>query len=883
MMTMLSIRTPIATTAALLLLLGAGLLTPTTAHAQCAIKYDTVEILEQATSNKLDSTELNEYFNKARCECGTKVRIRFAFKGYSDTGCSNAEVIVYAGRNCYNTSTQAFDTTYCKKIWGATIQSSWKGTAEVFEVPAYSLMGGSTCPSANVQNNALFLYVQDSSATSTWTQADSKTYTVDTSPPSPPTAGAVTAGEQLVDVSFSSHTSDTSSGDAGSGTGIKDTNFKGYQILCEELNSSGYSVGPAFTSPPTAEYEASKNLCGVTSADAGTTTVDSSVSDASKADASSASWTGGPQTWVNLDLGILPDAAQGAGTLGNPCRPNKTCDLGLKCINFGGNLTCVTAVPGESGGECKVHDGGAGTKYCDPGAYCYPMSVGGKFYCTATEAGVPTPDKGTTLTDKGTPDKCVGECLTPDAGVSKDSSVSKDSGSTVTSSGITSYDKRYICSKRVTSPGTVRITGLKNNTSYAFYAVTIDKLKNPSSLLSLGTGKPVNEEDFWERYKRAGGSAEGDYCFVATAAYGDLDHPHVRVLRDFRDDVLMPTDVGRALVSGYYTHAPKPATWLSKHDTARAVARVALWPVTLGAGLWVYSGVAGKSALLLALALAFALALYRVRARLLRMAGKAAPVALIAAIMLSASPALAQFAGSEPDLAPKNDYVSDQWFMLEIKLGPYSPDVDGELDGSGYAPYDDMFGGNGLMVKGELDVEFWRPFGTFAVGGEIGWFSKSGKALTDNGTTSTPSSSSTRTAGDTSINLVPLALLMVYRADFLWERWSVPVIPYAKIGFNYTFWWVTKGDGSTASATDKTTGDTEDAKGGTFGWQVNAGLSILLDVFEPQAAKNMDVETGINHVYLFFEFTHIDANNFGSDTAFSVGDTTYQGGLAFEF
>ena len=874
MKTMLSIRTLFP----LLLLFGAGLLVPATAHGQCAIKYDSVEILEQSTLNKLDSTELNEFFNKARCECGTKMRIRFAFKGYTDSACSNAEVIVYAGRNCYNTSTQTFDTTACKKIWGATIQSSWKGTAEVFDIPAYNMMGGSSCPTADVQNNALFVYVQDSSATSTWTQADSKTYTVDTSPPTPPASGKVTAGEQLIDVDFTSHTSTSSSGDAGSGTGIKDTNFKGYQVLCEELNSSGYSVGPAFSSPPSAEYEAAKNLCGATSVDAGVTTKDSSVSDASVSDAVNASWIGGTKTWAG-------DA--GAGGEGQNCKANKQCNFGLQCIYVSKSQDwfCVPIDEGTEGGKCKKvsHEAGAGSSFwCEPGTlkqdvssvcYCMPYKDGG-----GPDSGSSSPDLS--LADKGTPDQCIGECLTPDAGVSKDSG-SKDSG-TVTSSGITSYDKRYVCSKRVTSPGTVRITGLKNNTAYAFYVVTIDKLKNPSSLLKLGTGTPVNEEDFWERYKRAGGTAQGEYCFVATAAYGDYDHPHVRVLRAFRDDVLMPSETGRSLVAAYYEHAPEPASWLARHDAARAAARVALWPLTIGAGLWVYSGLVGKSALTLALVLCLALALYRLRRRLARVAVQGAPLAVAAAILLAASPALAQFE-SEPDLAPKNDYSSDQWFMLEIKLGPYAPDVDGALEGSGYAPYDEMFGGNGLMVKGELDVEFWRPFGTLAVGGELGWFSKEGKALTDNGSSTTPSSSSTRTAGDTSINLVPLALLLVYRADFLWERWSVPVIPYAKFGFNYTFWWITKGDGSTASATDKTTGDTEDAKGGTFGWQVNAGVSVLLDVFEPQAAKNMDQETGINHVYLFFEFTHVDADNFGSDSALSVGDTTYQGGLAFEF
>ncbi len=255
----------------------------------------------------------------------------------------------------------------------------------------------------------------------------------------------------------------------------------------------------------------------------------------------------------------------------------------------------------------------------------------------------------------------------------------------------------------------------------------------------------------------------------------------------------------------------------------------------------------------------------------------------LCAALLWALPAAAQEPLLDVDEDRDRSYATDQWFMLEFKLGPYSPDIDKELEGSGYAPYDDVFGGNGLMLKLELDVEFWRPFGTLAVGGEVGWFSKSAKALSDNGSESTPSSSSTRTAGDTEINMVPLALLLIYRADFLWDEWSVPIIPYAKIGLNYSFWWITKGDGSTASAKDKSSGESVDANGGTFGWQVNAGISILLDVFEPKAAKTMDQETGINHVYLFFEFTHVGADTFGSDTALNVGDTTYQGGLAFEF
>lgn len=249
-------------------------------------------------------------------------------------------------------------------------------------------------------------------------------------------------------------------------------------------------------------------------------------------------------------------------------------------------------------------------------------------------------------------------------------------------------------------------------------------------------------------------------------------------------------------------------------------------------------------------------------------------VLVLTALLLGSLPAWADSFEGEGEVT--HDYSSDQWFFFEVKFGPYTPDMDSEF-GSGTSPYEDLFGGMGLMVKGELDIEVWRPFGTLAVGGEIGWFTKSGKTLTDKGDDTTPTTSTTQSAGDTSINLVPLALLVVYRADFLWDRWSVPVIPYVKLGLNYTFWWITKGDGSTASYK----GDS--ARGGTFGWQFNGGAALLLDVFEPKAAKTMDMETGINHAYIFFEFTHVGADGFGSDTALSVGDTTYQGGLAFEF
>ena len=45
-------------------------------------------------------------------------------------------------------------------------------------------------------------------------------------------------------------------------------------------------------------------------------------------------------------------------------------------------------------------------------------------------------------------------------------------------------------------------------------------------------------------------------CYIATMAYGDYDHPQVVILREFRDNVLMKTIIGRLFVRKYYKYSP---------------------------------------------------------------------------------------------------------------------------------------------------------------------------------------------------------------------------------------------------------------------------------------------------------------------------------------
>jgi len=54
-------------------------------------------------------------------------------------------------------------------------------------------------------------------------------------------------------------------------------------------------------------------------------------------------------------------------------------------------------------------------------------------------------------------------------------------------------------------------------------------------------------------YSRQG---SGEYCYIATMAYGSYNHPQVFKLRLFRDNVLASTKCGRFCIKLYYKVSP---------------------------------------------------------------------------------------------------------------------------------------------------------------------------------------------------------------------------------------------------------------------------------------------------------------------------------------
>ena len=71
-----------------------------------------------------------------------------------------------------------------------------------------------------------------------------------------------------------------------------------------------------------------------------------------------------------------------------------------------------------------------------------------------------------------------------------------------------------------------------------------------------------------------------DACFIATAAYGDINNIQVTILRQFRDTFLRPSTLGRELISSYYHVSLPLADIISGNSFLQQITRVLLMPVT---------------------------------------------------------------------------------------------------------------------------------------------------------------------------------------------------------------------------------------------------------------------------------------------------------------
>ena len=115
------------------------------------------------------------------------------------------------------------------------------------------------------------------------------------------------------------------------------------------------------------------------------------------------------------------------------------------------------------------------------------------------------------------------------------------------------------------------IHGLNENETYHFVLTAYD-IDGYESAYS-------DEVSFNSGDDGAYDGGDGGGCFIATAAYGSLMAPHVKILCEFRDRILLPNRFGKSFVDFYYKYSPSAANFIAEHGDLRAMVRVALVPV----------------------------------------------------------------------------------------------------------------------------------------------------------------------------------------------------------------------------------------------------------------------------------------------------------------
>lgn len=222
-------------------------------------------------------------------------------------------------------------------------------------------------------------------------------------------------------------------------------------------------------------------------------------------------------------------------------------------------------------------------------------------------------------------------------------------------------------------------------------------------------------------------------------------------------------------------------------------------------------------------------------------------------------------------------YESPQNFMIELRFGPYRPDIDSDPNLHG-TPYLDTFGTPQhfyLGVEFEWEAVRIEHFGTIGPDVGIGTVSISRLAKLQN----PGPSGQIYSAENTTLTLYPMYVAAVARFDYFLRhpRIKVPFVPYVKVGLAVTPWEASTDTGTSVGANGVV------GKGYTLGLYSAFGVSFDLNVLDERAAREFDNSMGVNHTYLFGEFYSNNPTLIPQSNALRVGTSAFACGVAFEF
>jgi len=153
-------------------------------------------------------------------------------------------------------------------------------------------------------------------------------------------------------------------------------------------------------------------------------------------------------------------------------------------------------------------------------------------------------------------------------------------GTTDPSPGSYTHDSGASASVTAIPSSGYQFSGWSGDASGTTNPITITMNSDKSITASFSA---TDDSDGGEDGKKGG-------CFIATAAYDSPLHPHLDILREFRDKYLMPNKLGRTFINFYYKHSPNVAEFISKHKALKTVVRIHLLPLIGFSYLMVHYG-----------------------------------------------------------------------------------------------------------------------------------------------------------------------------------------------------------------------------------------------------------------------------------------------------
>lgn len=232
------------------------------------------------------------------------------------------------------------------------------------------------------------------------------------------------------------------------------------------------------------------------------------------------------------------------------------------------------------------------------------------------------------------------------------------------------------------------------------------------------------------------------------------------------------------------------------------------------------------------------------------------------ALWLAAAPAAAQTVvdadmGSETEISTRSPRTGS----IQLRLGSYKPLIDDE-EGLTEDVFEEFFGGSGLLLfelKGQRF--FYQGYGSAGVSLSAGYAEEYAEGFD-------ASAGGGRVPQKSGLQVFPITLGVFYKLDYAAERWGFPLVPYAEASLRYIPY--------------RFAGSESNTKGGKRGYGLTAGVQLMLDFLEPSMARSLDSDLGVNHTYLFAEYTRAEVNNFGK-AGLDLSSRGWMFGLALDY